>query len=184
MGEVSLHMPHGTWPAIQQHLFPKQAMFEEAAFVFAAAEDSQVATLLRVVEWRPVPPEGFEEQSPYFLQLTDETKAQVIKRAHDLQSSLVEVHSHPFQALAAFSPSDLLGFSEFVPHVRWRLKRRPYAAVVVANRTFDAFAWAGETNQARPLHAIVADGQHFHPTGATQVGSGGFYGSARSVQSE
>jgi hypothetical protein len=179
---VTLVLENGMWPAIQRHLLPNLAMYEEAAFVFATVEESAEATLLRAIEWYAVPPDGFEVQSPYFLQLTDETKAHVIKRAHDLEAALVEVHSHPVQTLAAFSPSDLAGFAEFVPHVRWRLKRRPYAAVVVANRTFDAFTWAGASAEAGPLHALVADGKDFHPTRATYVTSGGSYGSARSVR--
>ena len=54
--------------------------------------------------------------------------------------------------------------------MRWRLKRRPYAAIVVAQGTFDALAWFGETNEALPLNTIVADGKHLAPTGATFSG--------------
>ena len=176
MGDVTLHLPDSTWTAIQEHLLPKKARFEEAAFIFAAVEETPSAIDLQAIEWYPVPPDGFDVQSPRFLQLTDEIKARMIKRAHDLQAALIEVHSHPGQAVAAFSPSDLSGFEEVVPHVRWRLKARPYAAVVVANQTFDAFTWTGKETQARPLHALVADGKHFHPTRATLLGRG-TYGS-------
>jgi hypothetical protein len=165
--DVTLHLLDGMWDAIQQHLIPARAKFEEAGFIFAAANDDLAGLELHALEWYPVPPEGFDVRSAYFLQLTDETKAMVIKRAHDLGACLIEVHSHPFQTVAAFSPSDLLGFSEFVPHVRWRLKRRPYAAVVVAERSFDALAWAGEEIDGSPLKAIVADGKHLQPTRAT-----------------
>jgi hypothetical protein len=169
MDSVNLFLAAGMWSAIQQHLRPKRAKFEEAAFVFATAEEAPGSVNLHAVEWYAVPPNGFDEQSPYFLQLSDETKAKVIKRAHDLQASLIEVHSHPFQELAAFSPSDISGFAEFVPHVRWRLKGRPYAAIVVANHTFDAFAWTGQAVEAGPLHSLVADGEHLYPTRATQT---------------
>lgn len=182
MSVIKLILPDGLWPSIQRHLLPERGKVEEAAFLFAAVEEEPSLTNLRVIDWYPVPPEGFEEQSPYFLHVGDETKAHVIKRAHDLQAALIEVHSHPFQTIAEFSQSDLLGFSEFVPHVRWRLKRRPYAAVVVADRTFDALAWAGDSKDAGPLHSIDADGEHFYPTGATEPDSGESYGTRRPVQ--
>ena len=40
-------------------------------------------------------------------------------------------------------------------------------AVVVAERSFDALAWAGEEIDGSPLKAICADGKHLHPTKAT-----------------
>ena len=177
MSDVRLSMADGMWGSIVKHLLPKRAMFEEAAFVFATVEEKPASITLQTIEWYPVPPEEFDEQSPYFLQLTDETKAKIIKRAHDLQSALIEVHSHPFQQQAEFSHSDLMGFSEFVPHVRWRLRSRPYAAIVVADRTFDALTWVGNGTEAGPLTAIIADGNHHHATGATHARAGGANGS-------
>jgi hypothetical protein len=179
--DVTLVLPDGMWSAVQRHLLAQRATFEEAGFLFASTEGGSTAIELRAVEWYGIPPEGFEERSPYFLQLTDETKALVIKRAHDLQACLVEVHSHPFQSIAAFSPSDLFGFSEFVPHVRWRLKRRPYAAVVLAKRSFDALVWAGDATDARPLQAIIADDRQLYPTFATDTATRDFHDSRRSL---
>lgn len=170
MNDLTLTLLDGMWAKMQKHLLPKHAQFEEAAFVFATVEETPTELNLRAVEWLPVPPEGFEEQLPYFLQLTDEIKANSIKRAHDLQTALIEVHSHPFQEIAEFSPSDLFGFSEFVPHVRWRLKARPYAAIVVAQNTFDSLAWAGKCEQPRRLDMIIADGEKYIPTRATCTG--------------
>jgi hypothetical protein len=164
---VNLHLPEGEWARIRQHLRPKRGNAEEAVFVFAAIEETPLSVDLRLIESYPVPSEGFDHQSEFYLQLTDEEKAKLIKRAHDLGASLIEIHSHPMQLQAEFSPSDLLGFKEFVPHVRWRLKRRPYAAIVVAQRSFDAMAWIEDGTDPGPLAAIFADGHRLVPTGNT-----------------
>lgn len=94
-----------------------------------------------LADWRPVPPEGFEIQSAFHVTLTDETRATVIKWAWDAGKCLVEAHSHAGRGPAGFSPSDLWGFEEWVPHLWWRLRGRPYAAIVTAGESLDALAW-------------------------------------------
>jgi hypothetical protein len=140
---------------------------EEAAFLFAAATESDESLKFSVIDWYPVPPEGFITRSLYYLELTDETRALVIKKAHDLGCSLIETHSHAGDSAAAFSPSDRVGFVEFVPHALWRLKGRPYAAVVMATNSVDALAWhrAGEPVQITSL--ALDDGSVISTTGIT-----------------
>jgi hypothetical protein len=53
-----------------------------------------------------------------------------------------------------FSPSDIYGFSEYVPHCRWRLRGRPYLAVVVTPAGMDALAWTGADGKPVALTAI------------------------------
>lgn len=114
-----------------------------------------------------VPPEWFAHRSPFFLELADETRAAVIKRAHDLSASVIEIHSHPSQLMAAFSESDIRGFYEFVPHMLWRLKNRPYAAVVVARNSFDSLAWFESVDAPVPMAIRLEDGAILQPTGTT-----------------
>ncbi len=114
-----------------------------------------------------MPPEGFVEHSRYFLHLTDETRGRVIKRAHDLSAALIEFHSHPLQRAAEFSASDISGFGEFVPHVRWRLKNRPYAAFVFTPSSFDALAWSDDVVSPRAFEAIAESGRRHTPTNLT-----------------
>lgn len=149
------------YAAIRTRVLPKNARHEDAVFVFARADADGVFS---AIDWQPVPPEGFVSQSAYYLELTDEMRASLIKRAHDLQASLIEIHSHPFQEQAEFSPSDCSGFREFVPHVMWRLRGRPYAAVVVAPTSFDSLAWFTNISDPRPLAVRLTGGQLLHPT--------------------
>jgi hypothetical protein len=91
----------------------------------------------------------------------------MIKRAHDLNASVIELHSHPFSKHAEFSPSDLSGFSEFIPHVWWRLKGRPYAAIVLAPTGFDSLAWLENPTTPNGLLQIQAGSTLITPTGFT-----------------
>jgi hypothetical protein len=108
-------------------------------------------------EWIAIPSEGFEFQSSYHVSLTDEAIAMVLGRATAAECSLVEVHSHLGYAGAAFSPSDIIGLREWVPQMRWRLRRRPYAAMVWEDESFDALAWI-ETAGAEQVETISVDG--------------------------
>lgn len=165
MGAASvLRLSDEAYGTIRAHLLPASSRHEEAVFVFARIEGGDVFTVL---EWLPVPPEGFTHRSPYYLELTDETRAAVIKRAHDLRSSIIEMHSHPLQRWAEFSPSDRHGFLEFVPHVMWRLKQRPYGAIVIASESFDGLAWFSDANSPKPLGIELENGTILNPTGVT-----------------
>lgn len=116
------------------------------------------------VNWDPISPKDFAFRSGYHIELADEVRAKVIKHAHDLKASLVEMHSHTGTRPAAFSPSDMTGFAEFVPHVMWRLQGRPYFAIVVARGSFDGLAWIDDANTPHRLASIVVGNSVFTPT--------------------
>ncbi len=159
-----LEIDRRIYSEIVRYVLPTNSLNEEAVFVFARSEANGVFTLLDTYF---VPPEGFAQRSPFFLELTDETRAKVIKRAHDLSASVIEIHSHPSQFKAAFSESDIRGFHEFVPHMHWRLKKRPYAAVVVARNSFDSLAWFESVENPVPMVIRQDDGTLKQPTGTT-----------------
>lgn len=137
---------------------------EQAAFLFAARSGSD---LLRVEEIYPVPAEGFVRQSPYHLALTDEIRAYVIGRATALEACLIEVHSHEDLAPVWFSPTDLRGFEEWVPHVRWRLGARPYVALVFGGEDFDALSWESDSGLPTALGALLVEGEARKPSQVT-----------------
>ena len=116
-----------------EHLFSGRT--EQLAFLLATMAESDRETF-RVFDLYCVPSMAFSVQTAYHINLGDEVRAQMIKWAWDNQSSLIEVHSHLGNVEAAFSPTDLAGLEEFVPHVWWRLQGRPYAALVFSRRDF------------------------------------------------
>ncbi len=164
MTPMLLHLPREVHEALLTHLLPIPSHAEVAAFVFARLAEAEGSRTLEHVEWFPVPPEGFASRSHFHFELNDATRGAVIKRAHDLRASLIEFHSHHGPLPAEFSASDWVGFEEVVPHVRWRLRGRPYAAVVVTRTGFDAFVWFDAVHAPARLEAIIVDGQRLEPT--------------------
>ncbi len=92
-------------------------------------------------------------QSKLHVELDDAVRPRVIKTAWDTGRSLMEAHSHGDRGRAEFSPSDLHGFEDWVKHVRWRLRGRPYVALVKAGKAWDALAWI-YGDQPRTIDAI------------------------------
>jgi hypothetical protein len=127
---------------------------EQVAFLFAARTSPD---RLDVGEVYSVPPEGFLRQSPFHLALTDEVRAYVLGRATELDCCLIEVHSHEDTGPVWFSPTDLEGFEEWVPHVRWRLGGRPYVALVFGGEEFDALVWDSDSRLPAGLGALLVD---------------------------
>jgi proteasome lid subunit RPN8/RPN11 len=160
---MRISMNAGEHAALMRHL--SRPRVEQVAFLFSGPPQNTEA--LRVVEIYPVPPEGFDFQSDVHVELTDEVRARVIKRAHDLGGALIEVHSH-LAGPARFSVSDLAGFEEWVPHVRWRLRARPYVAIVFSGEAFDALVWDGNGRSPAPLELLEVDGRAARaPSGLT-----------------
>ena len=172
MGDVLLRLPSDVYEEIRAHLLPGNLAPETAGFIFVVPERQEGGTqVFEYVEWYPVPPDGFVERSPYHLELTDETRAEVIKRAHDLGASVVELHSHTGPYPAAFSPDDQRGLREFVPHIWWRLRKRPYFAMVVTEEDFDGLAWMVDPKEPQHLGGIVVDGEVLEPTRLSSLGA-------------
>jgi Prokaryotic homologs of the JAB domain len=138
---------------------------EQVAFLFT--EPPGTGEVLSVSELYKVPPDGFLDQSPYYLALSDEVRARILGRATELGGCLIEIHSHA-HGPAGFSATDLSGFEDWVPHVRWRLAGRPYFALVFVGKSFDALVWEEGDGHPGPLDELVVPGEgSFAPTGIT-----------------
>lgn len=159
-----LRLPAGLFEDLLTHLLPKGGRREEGAFLFASVARSPNFVSMEVADVRKLQAGDFAEQCDDYLELADETRASLIKRAHQLGAALVEMHSHPGPWPAAFSDADWTGFSESVPHFLWRLPDRPYAAVVVAPSGFDALVWHKRGDAPCRLEAVVAGDQIHRPT--------------------
>ena len=117
-------------------------------------------------------PTDFATQESDYLEMADGTRAALIKRAHDHEASLVEMHSHPAPWPAAFSYADRMGLSETVPHMWWRLNRRPYLAIVVSPSGFDALLWLDNATLPRALDTLKAGDRMLQPTNNSLEGWG------------
>lgn len=159
-----LEMPEGLFDELRNHLLPPDGTHEEAAFLFAKTTLVDSRARFEVTETEKLSPRDFDSRHDDYLELKDETRARIIKRAHDLGASLVEMHSHPFPLPAAFSVSDRLGLKETVPHMRWRLKNRPYLAIVVAPKDFDALVWQHDSGFPQQLDCILEGNRVLRPT--------------------
>lgn len=160
-----------------------QNELEQAAFVFAKAKVHGSSTTFKALDAWLLPPEDFEVQTSYHIELADSVRGRVIKHAWDTNTCLVEFHSHPRdRGSASFSGSDLAGFDEFVPHCRWRLRGRSYAAILVNEAGVDTLLWHGESQSS--LDALrVGWFRRIVPTGRTirSLNSGGLDRGRRAV---
>lgn len=162
-----LNLGDDAYDSLRKHLFPPGTSVEQAAFLFANAGRTDHAVRFDVVDAIHLNPRDFDEQDIGYLELSDAARASVIKRAHDLGTSLVEVHCHPGPFEAAFSPTDLTGLGETVPHMWWRLHKRPYVALVMALNGFDALVWLDDPQTPRKLDYMVAGSRILNPTNKT-----------------
>lgn len=155
---TDVQLPAKLWGKARKHL---RGHFEQVGF-FLADYDA-LAHRFIVRDWRSLPEEAFEIQTSYHVTLKDELRPDLINWAFEAGASLIEAHSHGDKGVARFSPSDLFGFQDWVPHVRWRLRGRPYAAIVTAGESFDALAWldGGEPVQ---VDQIITDDVSFEAT--------------------
>jgi len=165
---VFLHLTSRAYEAVRAHLLQDNS--EQAAFLFITTDLRKNECTLEVVEYYLVPEgELAGGGDPYYLELTDEAKSKVIKMASDRKTALGEAHSHPFSlSRCSFSPSDLEGFKEFVPHVWWRLRGKPYLALVMGQRSFDALVWLKDPETPTALDGLMLDRiRSLKPTGLT-----------------
>lgn len=154
------------YQSLKKHLF--LGTDEQVAFLFCRWFENSSELVLICENIYKIRPKDFEVQSNYHIHLSDKVRQTIIKKAWDNNQCIIETHSHRgIGYKAQFSYSDISGFNEFVPHVRWRLKYRPYIALVFTEKDFDALVWYGETNEPFPLEQIKLGGNFIMPTNIT-----------------
>lgn len=159
-----LKFPNGLHEDLMEHLLPPGCQQEQAAFLFVRATRGDQQIIFDSIEAKKLGPADFALQEGDYLEMADTTRARLIKRAHDLNASLVEMHSHPGPWPAAFSPYDRAGLEETVPHMWWRLKKQPYLSIVVAHSGFDALLWLDNPKIPRALDGLLAGNHLLRPT--------------------
>ena len=156
--------------ALWAHLLPPNSVNEQAAFLFCRWSLVGEHIEFAVADSAFLGITDFAAQHSDYLELSNTTRIALIKRAHTLNASLVELHSHPGPWPAAFSLADRRGLRETVPHMRWRLKRRPYISIVVAPKDFDALVWRHDVRLAEPLGGVQVGDLLLKPTNASLEG--------------
>jgi len=159
-----LSIPSKVYNKLKNHLLPKMEDVEEAAFVFTSLFKNKNELIFKYKEWFPVKVDEFENRSSFHFELSDEIRAKIIKKAHDLDCSIIEFHSHLGYYPACFSYSDWCGFEEFVPHVLWRLKGKHYVAIVMARSGFDALVWKSKVQNYNFLDELRVGRIRMYPT--------------------
>lgn len=167
-----LKIDAGLYSGVMHHLLPPGCEQEQAAFLFARPVRTDGQVLFDVIESLKLGPADFARQEGDYLEMADATRAGLIKRAHDLDASLVEMHSHIGPWPAGFSYADRLGLQETVPHMWWRLKKRPYLALVVTDSSFDALVWLDNAKVPQALDALLAGDAALKPTNFSLEGWG------------
>lgn len=167
MEKVLLEFSEDEYLQLQRHLLPHGYLEERAAFACASAVLSKGVVRLRCVDLLLLDPCEFKLIPELVYQLSDVALHRAIKTAHNMKASLIEFHSHPGPYPAAFSRADINGFAESVPHLWWRLKGAPYAAVVMAPKGIDALAWTKDPRAVVPVSAVVVGNRLIKPTGLT-----------------
>lgn len=159
-----LKVDAGLKDELWRHLLPDGSRREQAAFLYTAQTIAGEDVAFEVIQCELLERGDFAAQYSDYLELTDEARVRILKSAHALNACLVELHSHPWDWPAEFSLSDRAGLKETVPRVRWRLKERPYLAIVVALTSYDALVWAFHGDEPAPL-ALEVDSVRLLPTG-------------------
>jgi hypothetical protein len=172
-----IHMAASIHADVLKHLFPKGDKREQGGFLFCQFDDD--AQTFKVMEWMPLKGSDYAWQERDYLELSDQTRAGLIKKAHDMGACLVEIHCHPGQTKVAFSLADWMGFQDFVPHIRWRLAKKPYGALVYGYDCVDGFAWVDDNRSPISISGIqIGDGFLRSTENSIKAYLKGFYGSA------
>jgi hypothetical protein len=124
---------------------------------FFIADWSPVEHGFTVRGWRAIDDGATGRPDVLHVSLSDGTSAAVIQWASAENRCLIEAHSHGRWSPAAFSRFDLRNLDEWVPHLWWRLRGRPYAAIVTSTLDFDALAWIDGPGQAEQVDGVAAD---------------------------
>jgi molybdopterin/thiamine biosynthesis adenylyltransferase len=126
-----LQAPDALWQAIRDDLLSTPHV-ERAAVGFAGIFRDRSSGRLLLRDWTPVPPDEYQAQLAYHLEVSPTFWARHAKRARQSGEALIVFHSHPGdEGIPWFSPSDDGGEAKLIPKIQSRA-RVPVAAIVVS----------------------------------------------------
>ncbi len=158
-----IHAEHDLWAEAVCHLDEEP---ERIGFFLAAWESA--ARRFDLVAWRPIDPADITwNETDFHVSLPGTIQANQIAWATTEGLTLVEAHSHGPRWPAEFSLIDLDGFVDWVPHLWWRLRRRPYAAIVTGGGGLDALCWTEDPGRPEAVAELRAGDLSISTTGLT-----------------
>jgi hypothetical protein len=166
--KLSLHLgiDAGQYVVARDDVRSESHDVEQAAFLLT--EQPTADGTIEVRDLRLITADDFEIQSAFHISLADNKRGELIRWAWETGGCLVEAHSHLGATPACFSASDLGGFADWVPHMWWRLRARPYGALVFANGSFDGLVWRRSPELPEQLEELlIDDGRALEPTRRT-----------------
>lgn len=152
-----LLVPDGYTDDLRQHLFQRGAKVEQAAFLFTRAITIEGQLMFDLLDDERLTEADFVHRYSDYIEITDEARVRVIKKAVALGASIFEAHSHLGPYPAEFSDADREGLRETAPYMSWRLGHKPYGALVFAWGSVDALVWPTAKSKPASL-AAIADG--------------------------
>jgi hypothetical protein len=126
--------------ALRKHLFKGKE--EQGAFLFAIDATGFSEMTLKVEDVYLIPPEAWDVQKSYYLELSQTEKVKIMLMARKRNCHLIECHSHRSRyGMKFFSPSDIYGLKEFITYVRWKLPGKKYGALVWTKKSLYGELW-------------------------------------------
>ncbi|MET7281867.1 hypothetical protein ABZS29_26775 [Kribbella sp. NPDC005582] len=108
----------------------------------------------------------YEHQGQAGMELVDDIRPRSLQWATQLGAALIEVHSHGSgRSKTTFSTLDLRGLLDGAPRLVWRLRGRPYGAIVFGGRRdFDALVWYDERSTPVVIAELAVEARSVQPT--------------------
>ena len=148
MRPLSIHLKRRDARALFKHM---KSGPERVAFLRCAWSSKR--RQFRVKETRVLP--SGDASARTHVSISDEQRIEILSWASSNDDALIEAHSHGTMAdPARFSGYDIDELANWVPHVRWRLSLRPYAALVFGGATFDGLAWIDDVSDPQSIHSL------------------------------
>ena len=162
-----LSMPPAVWDDVHTYL---DHGAERMAFLAAtpAQVDRAADDVWSVIDVMYLDDEtDYEFQGWFGMELADDIRPRSLRWATRHRAALIEVHSHGEGLLpTTFSDHDLHGLVEGAPGLVWRLRGRPYGALVLGGRQdFDGLVWPDRASPPTPLADLTVGQDTFRATG-------------------
>jgi len=132
---------------------------EDVAFAVASLVREAADTGLLIRDWAPVPPEHYIERSPSHFSIDSTHVVPWLKRAEELDGTLVLVHGHRGTFAPEFSEADLRGERRLFSGALGYFGDRPMAALLINPEGAAARLWWPGVRGPDPIQRVKVVGE-------------------------